>query len=82
MLPPTWARGYLDWKYIRSVQKQFGTQNLRTFPHLTVAGFLYYNLVRGIRSISLLNYVNFNRAEAIQVIERELGWRKLWGQAP
>ena len=75
MLPPTWARGYLDWKYIRSVQKQFGTQSLGTFPHLTVTGFLYYNLVRGIRSISLLNYVNFNRAEAIQVIEQELGWR-------
>ena len=80
MLPPTWARGYLDWKYIRSVQKQFGTQSLGTFPHLTVTGFLYYNLVRGIRSISLLNYVNFNRAEAIQVIEQELGWRNYGGK--
>lgn len=80
MLPPTWARGYLDWKYIRSVQKQFGTKSLRTFPHLTVTGFLYYNLVRGIRSISLLNYINFNRAEAIQVIEQELGWRNYGGK--
>jgi N-acetyl sugar amidotransferase len=80
MLPPSWARGYLDWKYIRSVQKQFGKQNLKTFPHLTVGGFLYYNLVRGIRSISLLNYVKFNRAEAIQVIERELGWRNYGGK--
>ncbi len=75
MLPPTWARGYLDWKYIRSVQKKFGTKDLKTFPHLTVVKFLYYNLVRGIRSISLLNYVNFNRAAAIEIIQKELGWR-------
>lgn len=75
MLPQSWARGYLDWKYIRSIQKIFGKQNLKTFPHFTVIGFLYYNLVISIRSISILNYVNFNRTEAIRVIQNELGWR-------
>lgn len=75
MLPPTWARGYLDWKYIRSVQKIFGKQSLKTFPHFTVIGFLYYNLARSISSISILNYVNFNRTEAIRIIQNELGWR-------
>lgn len=75
MLPPSWARGYLDWKYIKSVQKKFGKQNLKTFPHFTVTGFLYYNLIRNIRSISILNYVDFKKEEAIKVIENELGWR-------
>ena len=35
MLPPTWGRGYLDWRYIKSVQKKFGTQSLKSFPRLS-----------------------------------------------
>ncbi|HAX92675.1 MAG TPA: N-acetyl sugar amidotransferase [Bacteroidales bacterium] len=80
MLPPTWARGYLDWKYIKSVQKKFGTKGLKSFPHLSVASFLYYNLIKGIRSISILNYVEFNRQEAINIIQEELGWRNYGGK--
>lgn len=80
MLPPTWARGYLDWKYIKSVQKRFGTKNLKSFPHMSVATFLYFNLIKGIRSISILNYVEFNRQDAINIIQEELGWRNYGGK--
>lgn len=80
MLPPSWARGYLDWKYIKSVQKIFGKQSLKTFPHFTIAEFLNFNLIRKIRSISILNYVDFRKEEAIKVIEKELGWRNYGGK--
>ncbi|NUO03585.1 MAG: N-acetyl sugar amidotransferase [Saprospiraceae bacterium] len=80
MLPPSWARGYLDWKYVRSVQKQFGKQSLKTYPHLTIFKFLYYNLVKRIRSISLLNYVEFNKEEAMKLIQEELGWQYYGGK--
>jgi len=79
-LPPSWARGYLDWKYIRSVQKKFGKRSLKTFPHLSVPSFLYYNIIKGIRSISFLNYIEFNKKEAIAVIEKELGWKNYGGK--
>ncbi len=80
MLPPSWARGYLDWKYVRSVQKQFGTQSIKTYPHLTIFKFLYYNLIRRIRSISILNYVEFNKEEAMKLIQEELGWQYYGGK--
>jgi N-acetyl sugar amidotransferase len=80
MLPPSWGRGYLDWKYIRSVHKMFGSSNLSSFPHLSIFKFLYYNLVKRIQSISLLNYVEFKKPEAIQLIESELGWRNYGGK--
>ena len=79
-LPPSWARGYLDWKYIKSVQKIFGKQDLKRFPHLTVPGFLYYNLVKGIRSVSFINYVDFNKDEAMELIQKELGWKYYGGK--
>jgi N-acetyl sugar amidotransferase len=80
MLPPTWARGYLDWKYIRSVQKIFGARSLKTFPHFSITKFLYYNIIRRMRSISILNYVDFKREEAIKTIENELGWTNYGGK--
>lgn len=79
-LPPSWARGYLDWKYIRSVQKKFGSKSLKTFPHLTIAQFLYYNLIKKIRSISILNYVDFNKEEAMKLIQEKLGWKYYGGK--
>lgn len=80
MLPPSWARGYLDWKYIRGVHQKFGTQSLKTFPKLPIHKFLYYNLVRGITSISILNYVDFNKEKAMKVIQKELDWKYYGGK--
>lgn len=80
MLPPSWARGYLDWKYIRSVQKIFGKQPLATFPHLTPIKFVIYNTIKGIKNFSILNYIDFNKVEAMKTIENELGWKYYGGK--
>lgn len=80
MLPPSWARGYLDWKYIKSVQKIFGTQKLKTFPHIPLYKFIYYNTIKGIKNISILNYVDFNKSEAMEIIQKELGWKYYGGK--
>ncbi len=80
MLPPSWGRGYLDWKYIKSVHNIFGTQSLKSFPHMTVFQFLYYNLFKKIRSISFINYIEFNKEDAMKIIQDELGWKYYGGK--
>jgi N-acetyl sugar amidotransferase len=80
MLPSSWARGYLDWKYIRSIHKKYGSQSLKTFPHLTIASFLYFNLIKKIRSLSFINYIDFNKEEAMKIIQNELGWKYYGGK--
>lgn len=80
MLPPSWARGYLDWKYIKSVHRAFGKSKLNGYPHLNVFDFIYFNIFKGIKNLSLINYVQFNKLEAIKVIEKELGWRNYGGK--
>lgn len=80
MLPPSWARGYLDWRYIKSVQKKFGKQSLSTFPHMTIFNFLYFNLVKKIRSVSFINYIPFDKQEAMEVIQEKLGWQNYGGK--
>jgi N-acetyl sugar amidotransferase len=80
MLPPSWARGYLDWKYIKSVQKIFGSFSLMSYPHLTISKFLFFNLIKGIRSVSFINYIDFNKEQVIKLLENELSWKNYGGK--
>ena len=71
---PAWSQGHGDWRYIRAVHRQFGRRRLRTYPHYAAHRFFYYAVVRRIRRVPILDYVDYNRQAAIEVLQRELGW--------
>lgn len=79
-IAPDWSYGHYDWRYIRSVHRRFGSKPLRTFPHISLLGLAWVNLVRRIRTISILNYVDYEKKEAMETIQRELGWRPYGGK--
>jgi N-acetyl sugar amidotransferase len=77
-LPPAWSRGHADWRYIQGLQKQFGTRPLSTFPHRNML-----DLVRDARSIKwvdILNYVDYKKADALRILQDELGWQYYGGK--
>lgn len=80
ILPRTWAQGHLDWRYLQGVQARFGTRKLTTFPRLTLQHLFYYHWVRGIKKLSLLDYVPYRKQEALRVLEDELGWVNYGGK--
>ena len=66
---------YMDGKYINSVQKQFGCRpKPRTVPNFTLRELLYYILVKRIKTVPLLNYVEYDQQEVGEMLEREVGW--------
>lgn len=75
ILPNAWSRGHADWKYIKSIQKQFGSKELRTFPHYSIFELMNFKLIKGIKWISLLDYIDYDKQEAKKIIEEEIGWR-------
>lgn len=78
-LPRAWSYGHFDWKYIRSVYHQFGRgSRLKTFPH--IGFFTYYRRLLTHRRVDILNYIDFDKAQAMQVLEDELGWRYYGGK--
>jgi N-acetyl sugar amidotransferase len=77
-VPSAWSQGHFDWRYIRSVHKLFGRLELRTFPH--VGFFTYYRRLLTHRRVDVLNYLDFNKAEAMKVLQEELGWRYYGGK--
>jgi N-acetyl sugar amidotransferase len=75
ILPLSWTYYVSDWKYIRGIHKRFGLRPLRTYPSSSLARYIWRILGRRIRTISLLNSIPYDRATAVNVLERELGWR-------
>ena len=71
-MAPAWSMGHFDWKYIRSVHDQFGTVPLKTFPHRTRLQELRYREKQ--RWISILNYVDYVKKDAMDILQREIGF--------
>ena len=70
-----WSQGHYDWKYIKSVHRQFGTVPLQTFPHMCRAEWGSYRR-RGIwPGVHILDYLDYNKSEALRILENELGYQ-------
>ena len=76
-LPTAWSQGHIDWGYIKSVHRQFGTVPLRTFPRLDLWSLRRY---REQRVIPILNYLDYIKNDAIAELQREVGWEPYGGK--
>ena len=77
---PDWSYGHSDWRYIKDIHRKFGHVKLKTYPHFGFLRLGFDNLVRRTRIVSLLNYVDFNKSDAMSVLQRELGWTYYGGK--
>lgn len=71
---PNWAYGHSDWKYIKGIHKIFGKSKLNTYPHYKVVDLIYFSLIKRIKSISILNYINYDKEEAMKILKNNLDW--------
>jgi len=78
IMPDSWSYAKWDYKNIKAIQKKFGNKKIRTFPH--------YNLLQKImtefrlKNISILNYIDYNKTEAVRILEREFDWKNYGGK--
>lgn len=78
---PKMTASAFDWKYIQSIHEMFGTRKLTTnFPRLGLGHFIYYRLIKKQQLVYLLNYIDYNKAEAVELLKRELGWQPYTGK--
>ena len=80
VMPRLWAYGHIDWEYIKGIHEKFGTKKLKTFPHFTLTKFLWYTLVKRVKMISILNYMDYDKDEAMRVLLEELNWQYYGGK--
>lgn len=71
---PGWAYGHSDWKYIKSVHKIFGSAKLKRYPKYTFFNLFWWNIIRQIKVVSILNYVEYKKDAVMKLLQSELGW--------
>ena len=74
ILPEKWGYGYFDWSYVKDVHRRFGSARLSTYPHFSLLELFYYVFVRRIRMVSILNFIDYNKQQAMEVLQNQLGW--------
>lgn len=74
ILPKAWSQGHRDYKYIKAINKNFGGEKLKTFPHRSFLKQIKYKKIDKINLVSILDYVDYNKDEAKEFIKRELNW--------
>lgn len=74
VLVHSWSYGHSDWRYIRAVHRRHGTRRLKSFPHFGFIELFYTTIVRRVRTVSLLNYIDYDKSLAIAELQEKLHW--------
>ncbi len=69
---------YIDGQYIQSVVKRFGhfdEHRMRTFPNMHLRDFLRWILVKRIRKIRPLYWMDYQKSDAQKLLAEKFGWQ-------
>jgi len=74
ILAKAWSQGHFDKTYISAVYKQLGTLKKELSFHILSNWEVFIGRLQGIKLISTLDYVAYNKEEAIKIITDQLDW--------
>jgi N-acetyl sugar amidotransferase len=80
ILPSSWFYNPKDSKLLRSIQKEFGTRKMKSFPDFDYKKEIYYKFVKGIKTVYILNYMNYSKESAINELKSNMDWRTYGGK--
>jgi N-acetyl sugar amidotransferase len=75
-MPKAWNWYKRDVRNIRAIGKRFGGVRLRTFPTHSTLDYILDEFLRGVRWISFLDYLPYNKFEALNSLERDYGYKR------
>lgn len=73
----TWT--YIDPRYLKDVYKKFGKNKITTLPIMGLFEFIYYVLIKKIKEIRLLEYIEYDQKKVGELIKNELNWKYYGG---
>ena len=79
IMPKAWNYLKTDLVNIRRIQKKFGERPFKGVPTNSVIDQIYYRM-RGITNVPLLYYVDYNNANVVELLKRELNWKDYEGK--
>lgn len=66
---------YMDGKYIETIQKEFGTYKLKTFPNLWLKDFLRWMIFGQIKKVRPIYFMDYDKEAAKKLLTDKYGWQ-------
>lgn len=79
-LPRTWNHRKTDLTNIKAIHRRFGSGRLRTFPTMSTVRMWAMQKALRIRTVPLLSYVPYVKADAMRRLNESLGWKPYPGK--
>ena len=74
IMPKSWGYEPRDLVHIKNVFKKTTGARLNGLPTCSLLKFNWYKWIKGIKMIYLLDFINYNRKEAIKILQNKFGW--------
>lgn len=73
--PLEWLYYGTDMRQINDIRKQFCTRPLKRYPFSPILRHkVYLKYIRKIEVVKLLNYIPYDKAKEVEMLQREYGW--------
>lgn len=74
------GNNYFDGKYVESIHKKHGhLKSIKSFPNMTFYNFMKWVLVKRIKKIRPLWYVDYSKTAAQEMLKETYGWENYGG---
>lgn len=74
-MPKNWNWFKYDKKNIKNIAGKFGNIKLNTFPSIGVLGLFYARLVKRIKWVSILDFMEFNKFDVMEELAKNYGYK-------
>ena len=77
VFPQAWHHSAMDAINLKSIHKKYGTIPLKKYKTISFFKYyFYYPFVKGMKTIRPLNYLPYNRREAIEALKKEVDYKE------
>jgi N-acetyl sugar amidotransferase len=81
ILPESWGYQAMDYRHLKAVHERFGEIKLKEYPHITFfQRFIYFTLIKRMKILNPLNFIDYHKDAAIEILKNELGWQYYGGK--
>ena len=74
IMPPSWSYNARDLTHIKDVYKKMTGKRLRGLPVCGLLKWNWYRWIKSIKTLYLLDFLEYNRKEAIETLQKEYGY--------
>lgn len=81
ILPQSWGYDAMDATHVKAIHRRFGQRKRSHFPLVSFWNLYFrYPMILKMEVLRPLNYIPYNKEDAIRILERDYGWRYYGGK--